>query len=47
MKAASLLEHKCFFLVFVFTGQQYFFSFKFPYAGGFRRSVGNGLETDL
>ena len=22
MKAASLLEHKCFFLVFVFTGQQ-------------------------
>ena len=23
MKAASLLEHKCFFLVFVFTGQQY------------------------
>jgi hypothetical protein len=24
MKAASLLEHKCFFLVFVFTGQQYF-----------------------
>ena len=26
MKAASLLEHKCFFLVFVFTGQQYFYS---------------------
>ena len=24
MKAASLLEHKCFFQVFVFTGQQYF-----------------------
>ena len=24
MKAESLLEHKCFFLVFVFTGQQYF-----------------------
>jgi hypothetical protein len=22
MKAESLLEHKCFFLVFVFTGQQ-------------------------
>ena len=25
MKAESLLEHKCFFLVFVFIGQQYFF----------------------
>ena len=47
MKAASLLEHKCFFLVFVFTGQQYFLSFKSPYAGGLRASVGNGLGTDL
>jgi hypothetical protein len=27
MKAASLLEHKCFFMFFVFTGQQYFFLF--------------------